>query len=304
MRFPAFLAALTILAAAPLAAQDWRCADGACEAAEPAPVAELAGAFRAAAAASARADPDMLAALEQQRWVEQVFEATATARVTVEIETGPGALPADWPPDPEGGRPATVSLLISRDGETFERIESGAVVAEGSYLSLLIAQATRPVGEDAIRYYPARFRVRLFAAAILPEAAAIGAPPLALVPAPELGRFGCTEAGCGEPAMASDLPDLTVEGTASPDPVDPAPDPAPGAPAIRPGGDELAAAQQAELARLGCYSGAIDGLWGPGSRRAMAAFNVATGATLDGDRPTPGALAATARTSDPVCAAE
>ena len=44
---------------------------------------------------------------------------------------------------------------------------------------------------------------------------------------------------------------------------------------------------QAELKRVGCYRGAIDGDWGPMSRRAMAEFASRVNASLSVDRPDP-----------------
>ena len=66
-------------------------------------------------------------------------------------------------------------------------------------------------------------------------------------------------------------------------------------------GDPLATELQTELARVGCYTVAIDGLWGPVSRQAMENFNRWTGSTLPVDTPTPSALVAAARTEGPVC---
>jgi len=47
----------------------------------------------------------------------------------------------------------------------------------------------------------------------------------------------------------------------------------------------LAEAIQKELKRVGCYAGNIDGDWGPGTRRAMSAFNDRVNATLPVDQP-------------------
>lgn len=48
---------------------------------------------------------------------------------------------------------------------------------------------------------------------------------------------------------------------------------------------ELAIELQQELKRVGCYLGEIDGIWGPGSRRAMTAFNERANAVLPVDKP-------------------
>ncbi len=50
-------------------------------------------------------------------------------------------------------------------------------------------------------------------------------------------------------------------------------------------GADLTRALQAELQRVGCYHGGIDGDWGPMSRRAMSAFNEHTNASLPVDSP-------------------
>jgi len=65
--------------------------------------------------------------------------------------------------------------------------------------------------------------------------------------------------------------------------------------------DPLATELQAELARVGCYDLAIDGLWGPGSRRAMTNFNHWAGKDAPVNEPTPKALVTVARTPGPVC---
>jgi hypothetical protein len=69
----------------------------------------------------------------------------------------------------------------------------------------------------------------------------------------------------------------------------PAPVAAPAAIAV-PDDRELARMLQAELARVGCYGGAIDGLWGAGSAQAMFAFNHWMAGTAPTDRPTAAAL--------------
>ena len=51
------------------------------------------------------------------------------------------------------------------------------------------------------------------------------------------------------------------------------------------GPEELARALQGELRRVGCYDGAIDGSWGPASKRGMAAFTDRVNATLPGTGP-------------------
>ncbi len=50
---------------------------------------------------------------------------------------------------------------------------------------------------------------------------------------------------------------------------------------------QLATELQTELRRAGCYHGQIDGIWGPGSKRAMAAFTARINAALAVAKPTP-----------------
>lgn len=47
----------------------------------------------------------------------------------------------------------------------------------------------------------------------------------------------------------------------------------------------VAARVQRQLKRVGCYYGAIDGIWGQGSRKAIRRFNRATGRSLEPSRP-------------------
>lgn len=58
---------------------------------------------------------------------------------------------------------------------------------------------------------------------------------------------------------------------------------------------------QGELARLGCYSGPIDGDWGPASRYAAATFTRAVNAALPTDSPDVILLALLRQTTGPVC---
>jgi len=51
------------------------------------------------------------------------------------------------------------------------------------------------------------------------------------------------------------------------------------------GRDDLVRALQRELNRVGCYSGDIDGDWGPGSKRAMSAFIDRVNASLPVEEP-------------------
>lgn len=78
---------------------------------------------------------------------------------------------------------------------------------------------------------------------------------------------------------------------------------APPAPAPRPDADTeaLARALQGELARVGCYQGAIDGKWGPASAEALYAFNYWMAGTAPTGRPTQAALDAVRAAEGLVC---
>lgn len=56
-------------------------------------------------------------------------------------------------------------------------------------------------------------------------------------------------------------------------------------PAIR--GNATARNVQRQLKRVGCYYGAVDGIWGSGSRQAIRRFNRQTGRKLNASRPAP-----------------
>jgi hypothetical protein len=58
---------------------------------------------------------------------------------------------------------------------------------------------------------------------------------------------------------------------------------------------------QKELQRVGCYSGPIDGQWGPQSEAALRSFLRITGDAKTAPRPEPGTLAAVAARKDRAC---
>ena len=130
------------------------------------------------------------------------------------------------------------------------------------------------------------------------------------------------------------LPEPSViVGDASPDPDAPAPDPALAAPSLSgqaigdaaedrlrlreddpalfaslietgafdPAGADLVGAVQAELQRLGCYRGTIDGEWGAGSRAAVDRFAALDGASLPSREPEIALFRALAGESDLRC---
>ena len=80
-------------------------------------------------------------------------------------------------------------------------------------------------------------------------------------------------------------------------------EPAAAAPAPAPvaQGSDLARALQSELARVGCYQGAIDGLWGPASAAALETFNTWMAGTASPSRPSEAALAQVRAAEGLVC---
>ena len=60
---------------------------------------------------------------------------------------------------------------------------------------------------------------------------------------------------------------------------------------------------QTELARVGCYDGPIDGVWGPALRQALRDFTGATGIPVHLQAPTEDTLSAVAAYQGLGCAA-
>lgn len=122
-------------------------------------------------------------------------------------------------------------------------------------------------------------RVRLTFVSTLPA-------PLALVPPP---------APVAPPVFAVPQPDATAAAPAGQPPVFMIPrfgEAAPADPAATPEEvvvvipDDLPTAVQTELARTGCYTRRVDGVWGPGSRAALAEFGRRSNRPDLGDEPT------------------
>ncbi|HKL69585.1 caspase family protein [Salibaculum sp.] len=66
--------------------------------------------------------------------------------------------------------------------------------------------------------------------------------------------------------------------------------------------DDLAVAVQEELKRVGCYTAGIDGIWGGGSRRALAAYLRESGESLNAREPTAEVWRSVKEASGQVCA--
>ncbi len=70
---------------------------------------------------------------------------------------------------------------------------------------------------------------------------------------------------------------------------------------MMPPGPEFAATVQKELARLGCYPGRVDNIWGPMSRNAVARFNRVAEAKLPMKNPTRALLSSARKAPDGYC---
>ncbi|MGE3712214.1 MAG: peptidoglycan-binding domain-containing protein, partial [Hyphomicrobiaceae bacterium] len=60
---------------------------------------------------------------------------------------------------------------------------------------------------------------------------------------------------------------------------------------------------QRELQRVGCYEDAIDGVWGPASRKSMEDFNAHAKSALEVDHPTSAAIVAMKKVAARICPA-
>jgi len=289
-----------IIAAGPAAGADWNCAGDICELAQPLEAASQAGSFSGAGVVSEAGDPDHFAAMEQQRWREFRFKVIARTRVTAEIAITGGTLPADWPADVLPDPAVRLALFQSDDGERYSKVENATILQAGTQLSVLLAQQTESLGDSGQRFHPAEFLLSIRAVPLVgANASRVDPAALPLVPVREGVTLGCTPDLCAR--LIQDAPVTAVAGSpnvsglprAEPeDRPDARPTDATGA---------LNSEMQSELARLGCYDAAVDGLWGPASRRAMADFNAVTGDAWPTDVATPKALVAAARKSEPLC---
>jgi hypothetical protein len=299
--FRAFCVAVPLalaLQTAAMAQEGWDCANGVCIEAEAQLARSLQGSFAVGVGISPEAQIDRFAALEQQRWLELRLEVTEPTLVESVFDVADPATPANWPEDLGIPQP-TLSILVSSDAETYARLDPGAVVQPGSFLSVLIGQGTVVSPDGLVHFFPSDWSLSIASRRVLPVANVASSAPglVAIVPSGAGIALGCDSLGCGydeNPTVDS------IDVTGVPDP-DPKPTNAPDAPA-RLVADDLARELQTELARVGCYTGAIDGLWGPNSRRSVAAFNSATGKSIEAQTPTPSALVAVARQSETACA--
>ncbi len=298
----------------------WDCQQDLCTARASVQIAREEGVFDHGTGLSAETDLGRLTNLELQSWREYRFVVEDRARVSADTRLDPGYAPEDWPDDIGLGPAAAVATLHSSpDGEIYQPVGADAVLPAGSYLSVIVTQATEGLDGPTATFYPAKWTLEVFSRRVVAAADADqadpgqstvtfeGAVPVLRTELPDVAtaleaELGCVGLECREPGdepAASHGDGTPVQG----DPADPdaaASDP-PSSAAAAPGGDPLAAELQTELARVGCYTVAVDGLWGPGSRRAMADFNTSTGSDFPTGAPTPGALVAVARVQDTVC---
>lgn len=240
-------------------------------------VASGAGSFSAGENLAVDTDADAIAALEQQAFREFRWDVVEAARLRLRFEIS-------------AEDAATARLMISTDGEAFTPLSEDTVTAPGQVVSLLVAQ-TR-IEADAVFSFPASDWV--FEIAARPETVSDDATlgPV-LLPIAVGDELGCATAGCGDEVFGGDAPAVAGEPRAEPGEAPP--------PSGTTASGDLARELQAELARVGCYTIAIDGLWGPGSRRAMAAFNEAQGTELTVETPSARALVEVARAAEAVC---
>ena len=259
---------------------------------EPVVVATGEGSFVGAAALSSSDDTDKIAAIEQQALREFRWDVMAPVQIELAFEASAGPLPSGWPSDVEvGSNAATAMVLVSNDGETFSPLPDTTLAVPGQVLAVLVFQKSETPTEEVFRFLPSSWTYELIAQPIPP----LPGPTLGpvLIPIAFGDDLGCTTAGCGEPADGAGAPNVSGEPRSE----------AGASPTTGGGGNanELARELQSELARVGCYTIAIDGLWGPGSRKAMTAFNSAKDSDLPVQNPTPGALVAVARETEQVC---
>lgn len=265
------LAAAVVLAAIPLWAET------------PSIVASGAGVFAGSEALAIERDVDEIAALEQQALREFRWDVQAAATLSLDFQ----AEPADG---------AAAQLLISDDGERFDTLAAETAVAEGRVVALLITQATSDA-EGERRFPGAAWSYEITALPVVAVDASTTGP--ILLPIAIGDDLGCDTPGCGEGAEDGNSPPIAGEPRSDPGE---APAGSAGGGAVASGDQDLARALQQELARVGCYGLGVDGLWGPGSRRAMTQFNAARETSLAVNQPTASALVAVARAPEPVCA--
>jgi len=241
------------------------------------------GTFAGASGLSATNDTDRIAALEQQAFREFRWDVVTSAFVQLAFSGAPQSA-------------ASARIMISADGETFQKLNPNTLANEGQVIAVLVAQTSTET-DSGLNFSASNWSFELTATPVPPQEDATVGPILLPI---DFGEdLGCDTPGCGEESTGNAAPNIAGE---------PRSEAGSGAASgsSTSSGDsearELARELQAELARVGCYSIAIDGLWGPGSRKAMTAFNDAKGSSLPVQNASAKALVAVARETDTVCA--
>ena len=283
------LAAIACFAPGSLFAQEWACDAGICIEVQPRLVETLSGKFAGGRDLSIETDSDRVAALEQQSWREFQYLIGVPVKLSAKLSA---QVADDWN---GAGQAPKVSLHISDDGEQFDRVTKDTIAQLDQLLSVVVAQGKTPDEETALSYYPYDYTVEIFAQRVrLSDQADNPAGEEILLPL--LGdELGCEALGCGDTGDTSGVEvTASVLGEANPNTVE-------ADQASSAGGEELARELQTELKRIGCYDITVDGLWGPGSRKAMKAFNAAIGTAHSTERPSAKALVDAARQTGVVC---
>lgn len=293
--------------------QGWTCEAGLCTSDSEIAIAQHSGVFDHGANISRSMQADRLAELEQQRWREYKYTVMAPLRVYARGTVDRDYAPADWPGDISLGNVGLdVSLHYSSDGQSYSKVDNGAVLPVGALLSVVVGQDTWGVGSSYATYYPTSWVLDVTARAVIEETSLNAGNPALPSALLQADNADSVDAPADDPAL-DDTAQLIepfdpecgemAECKPEPDPVDViADDPAPvneDEPVAM--GDPLAVDLQMELTRVGCYLAEVDGLWGPASRRAMTNFNRWTGGDWVVDYPTGEALLAVLSTAGAVC---
>ena len=303
--------AVWALPATMLAAElaNWDCQKNLCTALISTTIAREEAVFDHGAGLSIETDPGRLTDLELQSWREYRFVVEHRARVSADIQLDRKYVPDDWPADVDlAPANAVATLHSSLDGEVYQLVDAETVLPPGSYLSVIVTQTTDGLDGPSANYYPAKWTLEVAARRVVDAAEADrtdparsmvsfeGATPVRKTEALDISAALQAELGC----IGLDCPESGAEPLATSGDSTTAQDNA-ADPSSAASGDPLAAELQNELARVGCYTAGVDGLWGPGSRRAMADFNQEAGVDFPTDAPTPGALVAVARVQSKLC---
>lgn len=289
----------------------WACDTGVCTAEDETPIAQLTGVFDHGANLLRSKQVDRVAELEQQRWREYRFMVVTPARIHARVTVDQADPPTDWPDDISlDDVNITVSRHYSLDGERYTQVDDGFVLPADAFLSVVVGQDTLE-SDTAYSYLPASWTLDITAQRVVDEdaLATVDMAQLPIVSDDIIAPLGQVDNGIASlddaivatmPCVGADCAPLT-DAEAS---VGSAGERLAAIATKNADNDEanpLAAELQTELARVGCYDMAVDGLWGPGSRRAMTNFNHWAGKDAAVDEPTPKALVTVARTAGPVC---